>query len=251
MKNKQIEPGDVFPINSGGTVTVVEYRNSREVIIQHNDSYGYVATVQACKLRNGVIKNPYHKSVYGVGFIGFGNHSVGVGGKTNVAYKTWQGMLERCYCPKKHAEFPTYAGCSVHPDWHNFQNFAEWFEKQYLATCWQLDKDLIVEGNKVYSADTCTFVPQQLNTLLCDSGAARGVSPQGVSRSGKGYKASLSVDGNCHYLGTHAFPEEAFEVYKKAKEYNVKRMAEQYKYLIDPRVYESLMRYVATQSNWE
>ena len=247
MKNEQIKHGDVFRTNEGGSVTVVEYRGCTEVVIKHNDEHAHIATVHAHQLRKGQVKNPYHRSIFGVGFIGIGNHLVSVNGKDTPAYATWRRMLERCYCTKYHARRPTYIGCSVHPDWCNFQNFAEWFERQYFATCWQLDKDLMSEGNKIYSADTCVFVPQQLNSLLTDCGASRGDLPQGVSRNGKGYQASLSVDGNRHQLGAYATPEEAFEVYKLAKEYNVKRMAEQYRCLIDPRVYDSLMRYEVTK----
>ena len=241
--SKQIISGDVFPTNEGGSVTVLQYRNAHGVIIQHNDDYGHIATVRAGDLRRGMVKNPYHRSVYGVGFIGVGEHPVSVNRKLTPVYKTWNNMLERCYNPKFHARCPTYIGCSVHPDWHNFQNFAEWYERQYFATCWQLDKDLIVEGNKVYSANTCVFVPQQLNTLLSDCGATRGDLPQGVSRNGKGYRATLNIDGRLHQLGTYVTPSEAFQAYKLAKEANVERMAEQYKCLIDPRVYDSLMRY--------
>lgn len=243
MKTKQIKHGDVFPTNEGGDVTVLQYQNSKAVTVKHNDTNGHVVVVRADHLRNGKIKNPYHRSVFGVGFMGAGEYVSKVDGKHTSAYKTWRGMLERCYDSKLHARCPTYIGCSVHPDWHNFQNFAEWFERQYWAECWQLDKDLIVEGNKVYSADTCTFVPQQLNSLLTDCGATRGDLPQGVSRHRKRYQAKLSINGKLHCLGTHATPEEAFEAYKLAKEANVKRMAEQYKCLIDPRVYDSLMRY--------
>ena len=247
MKTKQIEAGDVFTTNEGGSVTVVEYRGWDEVVIKHNDAYGHVVVAQAGSLRNGRVKNPYHRSVFGVGFVGAGNHLVSVNGKDTPAYKTWSSMIKRCHCPKYHTKKPTYIGCSVHPDWHNFQNFAEWCERQYFAECWQLDKDLIVDGNKVYSADTCTFVPQQLNTLLNDCGATRGDLPQGVSRKGKRYKALLNIDGKQHYLGAYVTPSEAFEAYKLAKEANVKRMAEQYRCLIDPRVYDSLMRYEVTK----
>ena len=243
MKTKQIESGEVFPTNEGGSVTVVKYRNSGEVIIQHNDAYGHVVTVGANHLRKGQIRNPYHPSVRDVGFIGIGEHAATIGGKRTPAYDVWNSMIKRCYCPKNHANQPTYKDCTVHPNWHNYQNFAAWFEKQYRAEGWQLDKDLIVEGNKVYSTDTCTFVPHQINSLLENCGATRGDLPQGVSRHGKRYRAHLRADGKTHQLGAYATPEEAFIHYKLAKEANVKRMAEQYKCLIDPRVYDSLMRY--------
>lgn len=247
MKTKQIVAGDVFPTNEGGSVTVVEYRNAHGVVVMHNDNYALVAVVRAGHLRNGKIKNPYRPSTFGVGFVGFGNHLVSVNGKNTQAYNTWNNMLGRCYDPKFHAKRPTYIGCTVHSDWHNFQNFAAWFEKQYRAEGWQLDKDLIVGGNKIYSVDTCVFLPPQLNSLLSDCGATRGDLPQGVVRNGRGYQAQLRIDGITHRLGTYVTPEEAFIHYKLAKESNVKRMAEQYRGLIDPRVYDSLMRYEVTK----
>lgn len=243
MKTKKIEVGDMFQANEGGSVTVIEYRNSREVVIKHNDRYGHVATVTAGQLRNGEVKNPYRRSVYGVGFVGVGEHTTYINGKHTPAYKTWRGMLKRCYDPKYHARNPTYIGCSVSAEWHNFQNFAEWFEKQYRADGFELDKDLLAAGNKVYSADTCVFIPQQLNKLLNDRGNAHGDLPQGVTRDRKGYRARLRIDGKQHYLGTYVTPEEAFQAYKKAKEANVKRMAEKWRFLIEHCVYIALLRH--------
>lgn len=243
MKNKQIKHGDVFPTNEGGSVTVIEYRGAFEVVIKHDDSYEHIATVTAHHLRNGGVRNPYRPSVCGIGFMGAGEYVSKVDGKHTSAYATWRGMLRRCCDPKSLARNPTYIGCTVHPDWHNFQNFAKWFECQYRTDGWQLDKDLTIEGNKVYSADTCVFVPSQLNSLLNDSGGARGDLPQGVVRKGEGYSARLNVDGKLHYLGTHHTPEEAFIHYKFAKEENIKRMAVLWKGLIDPRVYDLLINY--------
>lgn len=247
--HKQNIDGEVFPINSGGSVTVVKYLNSREVIVKHNDSYGHITTVEAGQLRKGNIKNPYYPSVHGVGFIGVGQYVTRIGRKRTAAYNVWCGVLERCYCPKFHIKQPTYRDCTVHPDWLNFQVFAKWFECHYPSNGWQLDKDLIVEGNKVYSAVTCVFVPHQLNALLNSRGNDRGELQQGVSRAtrnGRGYQAQLSVGGKIHYLGTHPTPEIAFEIYKFTKEAYVKRMAEKYRGLIDPRVYKTLMNYEVT-----
>ena len=44
----------------------------------------------------------------------------------------------------------------------------------------QLDKDLLVEGNKVYSAETCAFVSSMVNTFVNDCGASRGDWPIGT-----------------------------------------------------------------------
>jgi len=183
------------------------------------------------------------KTVQGVGYLGNGAYKSKVLGKQTPAYKTWGSMLMRCYNPEYQRKFPTYVGCTVHPDWHNFQVFAEWFEGQRRAAGWALDKDLISGGNKIYSKDTSTFLPQDLNSLLTSRWNDRGVLPIGVSAKGRRYRATISVDGCLHYLGTYTTPEEAHKVYKEAKEWNIKRMAEKYKYLIDPRVYEFLLNY--------
>lgn len=245
VKRKQIEIGDVFPTNEGGSVTVIEYHNALKVSVKHNDNHSHVTDVRAGDLRKGEVKNPYYPSVFGVGFIGIGEYATSQerGNKSSPAYTAWSNMLQRCYCPKYHAKKPSYVDCVAHEDWHNFQNFAKWYEQQYRADGWQLDKDLIIEGNKLYSADTCALIPHQLNNLMLDRSAMRGDLPIGVSRNRKRYQAELSVDGKKHKLGIYDTPEEAFEIYKFAKEANVRRMAEKYRGLINSRVYEALINY--------
>lgn len=88
-------------------------------------------------------------------------------------YRTWHSMLSRCYSIKAQNRRPTYKGCSVSDDWLTFSVFKSWMEKQDWEGK-QLDKDLLFEGNKVYSADACVFVTQMVNTFVCDGGAARG-----------------------------------------------------------------------------
>ena len=243
LQVKKIENGDVFHTNAGGSATVIDYRNSKEVVIKHNDTYGYIATVLSHDLRRGKFRNPYNPTVCGVGFVGCGKYLASIKRKHTPAYVIWKEMLNRCYNPNNLEKHPTYIGCSVDKGWHDFQVFAEWFERQYRADGWHLDKDLIVDGNKIYSASTCVFIPHQLNTLLGDCRSARGELPRGVTRGGSGYVAQIRVDGKNHYLGVHSTASEAFLTYKKAKECNIKRMADEWRHLIDIRVYEALMNY--------
>lgn len=88
-------------------------------------------------------------------------------------YRAWKDMLVRCYSAKYQESKPTYAGCTVSEDWLTFSNFKAWMGKQD----WEgkhLDKDLLFEGNKVYSTETCVFVTPTVNSFTTDSGAARG-----------------------------------------------------------------------------
>ncbi|ALY07127.1 hypothetical protein VmeM32_00140 [Vibrio phage vB_VmeM-32] len=116
------------------------------------------------------------KLVRGVGIYEKGRYSVTENGKTTKVYNAWAHMLQRCYDPKYHEKNTSYIGCSVCDEWHYFQTFAEWYYDNYPTDgeSYQLDKDLKVIGNKVYSPETCLFVSSVVNSLITDSGSARG-----------------------------------------------------------------------------
>lgn len=88
-------------------------------------------------------------------------------------YRTWKHMLMRCYSSKYQEKQPTYKDCTVSEEWLTFSAFKSWMEKQEWEGL-QLDKDILFEGNKVYSANTCVFVSRIVNMFLTDRGAARG-----------------------------------------------------------------------------
>lgn len=94
-------------------------------------------------------------------------------------YRAWAGMLGRCYSSKAQERNPTYKGCSVSEEWLRFSNFRAWMESQDFEGK-QLDKDLLLEGNKVYSKETCVFVSRVVNSFTTDSGASRGEWSIGV-----------------------------------------------------------------------
>lgn len=110
------------------------------------------------------------KLVQGIGINDYGGetHRV-VNGKQIIPkfYKTWLGMLMRCYNSKTIKRKPTYIGCTVHEEWHSLSKFKEWFDDNYIEG-WALDKDLLVKGNRVYGPDTCAFLPPRINTLIAE-----------------------------------------------------------------------------------
>lgn len=141
-------------------------------------------------------------------------------------YKTWKSMLGRCYYESLHYT-PYYQGCTVSEDWLTFSNFKSWMEGQPWENC-QLDKDILFEGNKEYSAQTCCFVPRNINILLTDREGARGSYPIGVYYREKHNKFTASVrDTKSVHLGTYNTAEEAHQAWKKAKSGIIsKRVAE-------------------------
>jgi len=242
MKISSIKVGDLFPMNSGGSVIVVRYQNAFNVVVEWLDENKHRAKVRTLDLRKGKGKNPFSASVYGHGFVGVGNYRTTTGGELTLAYKVWTSMLKRCYSPLYLKKYPTYRGCSVHSDWLSFQSFAAWHEKEDNSQKigFDLDKDLRVHENKVYGPETCSFVPQQINKLLTNCGVLRGDLPRGVCAAKKYFTASLRVRGKRQKLGSYATPELAYEVYKKAKEANVKSMAEEWRDYLHPEVYDYL-----------
>src|SRR5699024_6213086 len=114
------------------------------------------------------------KTVHGVGYFGDGDYVGSVGGKKTAAYRSWQNMLRRCYCSLSHIKKPSYVGCTVSEEWHDFQNFAEWYYSQdCCAMGYELDKDILNKGNTTYSKDLCCLVPRELNALLASNKSLR------------------------------------------------------------------------------
>ena len=118
------------------------------------------------------------KKVYGVGVNDF-QARVKQGGRHIPSYCFWKRMLERCYSSKWHKDHPSYLGCSVCDEWKVFSHFDSWFNEHYREG-YDLDKDILVQGNKVYSPSTCCFVPHRINALLINCEASRGKCKVGV-----------------------------------------------------------------------
>lgn len=164
------------------------------------------------------------------------------------AYDLWSNMLNRCYNPKMRKNVKSYKGCRVCEEWHNFQNFADWYYKQIREPGYSLDKDILVKGNRIYDPERCVMVPPNINILFASRKAERGPSPIGVYYARdcplNPFTARCS-DGTGHsvYLGSFPSQVEAFNAYKTYKEALIKQKAEEYKNRIDSRVYEAMMSY--------
>lgn len=142
-------------------------------------------------------------------------------------YRKWKTMLERCYSKEYQKRRPSYLGCTVDNKWHHFMAFREWMEQQEWEGK-ELDKDLLVKGNKKYSSDTCLFVSKQVNLFMTDSSATRGIYPIGVTVNKSRYQARCrELGGKQKHLGLYDTPEEAHSAYKKFKAKLAIELAEQ------------------------
>lgn len=155
-------------------------------------------------------------------------------------YIKWRAMLERCYSPRLHKTRPNYIGCSVCEEWHLFSNFKAWMETQDWEGK-QLDKDLLVAGNKVYSPETCIFIDAKLNIFLTETRSNRGEYMTGVSweKSASKFK-SVCGDGagKQTYLGLFGTEIEAHLAWLSYKKERAKLLAEEQ---INPVVAKALI----------
>ncbi|MBP3602503.1 MAG: hypothetical protein J6J10_09480 [Alistipes sp.] len=176
-------------------------------------------------------------------------HSVGAYSPTSYSriYKVWASMFQRCYSHEFHLKEPSYIGCIVCEEWHDFQNFARFYDTSpYREDGWHLDKDILHKGNKLYAPDMCVFVPPEINKLFVRRTNHRGDTPQGVhyEKRRNRYKASMhDGTGKTVFLGRYRTIEEAFDAYKKAKEARICAVAEKYKGRISPDLYQAMINY--------
>jgi len=184
--------------------------------------------------------------VYGVGVNDWvGN--ISVGGKPIREYDLWKGMLKRCFSEKFKQKKPTYEGVTCSKDWLSMTTFIEDVSqmKGYGLKGWEFDKDILSKGNKLYSKDTCCFVPTEVNLLLTKRDNYRGEWPVGVNfhkATGK-FRAYLAINGKRKHLGLFTTPGEAFQVYKLAKEAYIKVVAQQWQHILDEKVFQALLDY--------
>ena len=189
--------------------------------------------------------NKSSRLVHGIGVKGM-DYPAWENGKDTKEYALWSSMLERC-TKKLWIKRPTYTGTTCSENFKSYTFFYEWCQEQKgFSELWQLDKDILVKGNKTYSEDTCVFVPQRLNKLLIKSDASRGDFPLGVSW----YNLTKKFQSRCHdgsgkskHLGYFTDSEQAFQAYKTFKEALIKDVANEYKDKLDPRAYQALLNY--------
>lgn len=169
MSKKEERLGKTNISNEGCEMKIIEYKNANNIWVEFQDKHRAKVCTTYNNFKKGEVKNPYHPNVYGVGYYGQGKYKSSINGKPTKVYNHWRDMLRRCYDPYYLNKEPTYIDCYVCEEWHNFQNFSEWFYKHYYEIPnerIELDKDILFKGNKIYSPETCILVPQRINTLF-------------------------------------------------------------------------------------
>ena len=228
MKTNRL--GETKIMSCGMKATIIKYKKYRNIRVRFED--GYEVNNRYDHFIKGAINNPYVPSVLVVGYIG----------DTKIdkkSHKVWSSMLSRCYNKNFQEREPSYKGCKVCDEWLCYANFKEWYDKNIYEIeneNIQLDKDILVKNNKVYSPDTCIFVPNNINILFTSS--SKGL-PLGVfyNKENKKYKVLIKSK----FIGYFNTIEEAEKQYNIAKYEYIKEVAEEYKYKIPDKLYNKLI----------
>ena len=185
-------------------------------------------------------------AIYGKGIYEKGKYKSKINGKHTKEYLVWRTMISRCYNPMYLEKHPTYERCQVCNEWLYFQEFCKWFELNYYeidGIVVDLDKDILIKGNKIYSPNTCCFIPQEINKLFTLRTNNRGNCLIGVHKHKDLYVSLINKYGKRITIGYFKNEQDAFIAYKREKEKYIKEIADKYKDYISKEVYNSLINW--------
>ena len=167
--------------------------------------------------------------------MGTGEFKSRVDGVKTRAYVTWSSMKRRCYVSNA-VKDKSYKTCEVSDEWKNFQNFAKWFNDNVTDFCNSIDKDCLVYGNLVYSADTCVMMPMEINAKL-----NKLVGKSGVKRAPTGFISKVGFGKKDCYLGFYSSYSMASMVYHYKKSELIINMAYENKTKLGSKAFCALL----------
>lgn len=239
--------GKTFKMEDGSIVKIIAYRKSRSLTVEFLDT-GYILNTRLSRVKLGKLKDRLKPSVKGVGIIGL--DKISTARKHHREYALWDGMLDRCYNEITQKKQKAYNGCSVSDDFLFYPNFKKWCNEQIgfnsvdeFGRSFNLDKDILFKNNKIYSPQTCCFVPSEINAIMASCKRDKGSTMVGTAydKKLKKYRSAITREGVKTHLGCFEKEIDAFMVYKVEKEAHIKLVAEKWKNEIDIRVYEALI----------
>lgn len=160
-------------------------------------------------------------------------------------FPVWNGIRGRC------GKILNYIDVKLSDDFNTFEKFLLWAEKQKgfmqyddSGKIFEIDKDILSSGSgKVYSPDTCVFVPRVLNLMVYQK--RRTELPKGVQYfkgRKKPYRAYMTNNDKLNHYGYYHTVEEAAKVVREARFEYLKSLETQYKDIVDDRVFPAIYK---------
>lgn len=232
--------GSIKITKYGTPCKVIEKIDSRNLLVEFQDEYKYRYIVKYRNFLRGEIKNPYDKSVRNVGYLGEHKYSTKTDShKMSRCYSIWTEMIRRCYIDGYNK---AYSDCYVCDEWLCYANFEKWYYENYYEInnepiC--IDKDILIKDNKVYSPETCIFVPKSINSFFVSTNNKRHNGlPLGVSKMTKANTYFCSVGCKTYY--GFKTKQEAHLKYLQEKNNDFHIKLQNYKGIIPMNIYDLL-----------
>ena len=227
----------------GYKMWIIDFKNDSKILIQFET--GGTRWSMYERFEKGSVTNPdmLIKNKIGAKFKDIEDKEI---------FRIWNAMILRCNGNYIKENRKSYENCRICKEWLDYNNFKEWYKENYYKVdneIMHLDKDILVKGNKIYSPETCIFVPNSINTLFTKRQNDRGKYPIGVTYNKRNNKylarcnEYILTDKKRVNLGYRNTQEEAFELYKIEKEKYIKQVADYYKDKIPQRLYDAMYRY--------
>lgn len=241
MGNERL--GEIRLNKYGTPMKIIEYKCADDITIKFLDVYERERKTTYSNFKSGCVRNPYDRNVKNVGFMGEGKYTSDGSQYIRRVFGIWAEMLERCYNENMRDKYPAYENCLVCDEWHNYQNFREWYDVNFYQVGTErmhIDKDILFKNNRFYSPKTCIIVPQRINMLFMKKpnkyGLPNGIKPRANGR----YEAQYKHE----HLGVFDSIEEAAIAHDKAKKKAIIEIANEYKGSIPDRVYQALINWI-------
>jgi len=142
------------------------------------------------------------------------------------SYSIWKGIIRRCYSKEK-VKFKCYTKVEVCEEWLLYSNFKKWYDENFPLKLeqegWeiQIDKDLLSGENKIYSPETCIFLPRKINGFLSNKQNSNTSGIIGVNyiKKNNSWIAQIRNFDNHDriYLGCYSNNKTAAKVYMEAR----------------------------------
>lgn len=241
--NPRMDRTGLKKINTQGCeMEIIEYHSTHNLTVRFDDGT-IVKNLSYHHFKSGKVKNLNLRRVAGIGYIGEGEYTSSSNKNKNKVYYVWRKMIERCYLK---LDNQTYNDVTVCDEWHNFQNFAKWYNENYIDDFdakWEIDKDLLNPNSKMYSPDNCVFLPAEVNLIFSKKKPGEKGFPKGVYYDRGRYVASVRKYGKSKHLGSFGTPQEAHEVYMKAKKEYLIEVSEKWRGILSDKVCEAIKNY--------
>lgn len=185
--------------------------------------------------------------VYGVG-VNNGSCPSRINGAITKEYQLWVSILKLCYSTgRSAAEVVAYKDCVVSDNFKRYDYFYKWCNSQvgFNENGFCLSKNALTKNCKIFSESTSAFIPIKIARLFPSNKTNRGDYLVGVdySKINNIFRARVSINGKSKFIGNFSNENEAFLLYKKHKEAEIKNIANLNRWKIRPDVYEYLMNY--------